>query len=121
MLFEYLYIGVPDSQGVLGSDHELVGVARVLEVVDQICQEGGKHIRQLEVITHITRIKQVVHTLQGVNNVYLIVKGVILEVPVGYLCRVLDKPLYAEIEVRVEVVHKAEFVHHKLDTVTGGH
>ena len=69
MMFEYLCVRVADGEGVLGPHYELVRVARVLIVVEQVRQEGREHVLQLQVVTHITRIEQVVHALEGVNDV----------------------------------------------------
>ena len=47
----------------------------------------------------------------------LTVVRVVLEVPVCYLRGVLDESSNCEVEMVVEVVHVANFVHHKLDAM----
>ena len=64
MMLEDLDVRVPNSEGMLGPDDELVGVAGVLIVMDQVCEEGCEHILEFEKVSHIARMKQVVHALK---------------------------------------------------------
>lgn len=64
MMLEDLDVRVPNSEGMLGPDDELVGVAGVLIVMDQVCEEGCEHILEFEEMPHIARMKQVVHALK---------------------------------------------------------
>jgi hypothetical protein len=105
---------------VLGPDDKLVGVAGVLIVMDQVREEGGEHILELEEVSHVASMEQVVHALKGVHNVHLVVEWVVLEVAIGDFRRELNEPLYIKVEVMIEVVHVPNLVHHELDPMPRG-
>jgi hypothetical protein len=105
---------------VLGPDDELVGIAWVLIVMDQVREEGGEHVLEFEEVSHVTRIEQVVHALKGVHDVHLVVEWVVLEVAICDFRSELDEPLYIKVEVMIEVVHVPNLVHHELDPMPRG-
>ena len=47
MMLEDLDIRIPNGEGMLGPDYKLIGIAGVLIIMDQIREEGGKHILEL--------------------------------------------------------------------------
>ena len=49
MLFKNEGVTVSDSKRVLGANDELIGVARMLIVVDKVSYEAGKNIIELKV------------------------------------------------------------------------
>jgi hypothetical protein len=65
---------------MLGSNDKLVGVARVFEVVDQTRGDGSQLIVLLQVLFNIANLKQIVKTLQRVDNVDLVVERIFFEV-----------------------------------------
>jgi len=105
---------------VLGPDDELVGVAGVLIVMDEVREEGGEHVLELEEVSHVARMEQVVHALKGVNYVHLVVEWVVLEVAIGDFRSELDEPLNIKVEVMIEVVHVPNLIHHELDSMPRG-
>ena len=64
MMLEDLDIRIPNGEGMLGPDYKLVGIAGVLIIMDQICEEGGENILELQEVSHVARMKQVVHSLK---------------------------------------------------------
>lgn len=44
MLFEDQSVAVTNCEGMLGANDELVGITRVLIVVDQVCNKASKDI-----------------------------------------------------------------------------
>jgi hypothetical protein len=49
MLFEDQRVTVTNGKGMLGSNDELVGVAWVLIVVDQVCNKASEDIIELKI------------------------------------------------------------------------
>ena len=106
---------------MLGPDDELVGIAGVLIIMDQVSEKGGEQILELEEVSHVTRMEQVVHALKGVHDVHLVVEWVVLEVAISDFRCELYEPLHIKVEVVVEVVHVPNLVHHKLDPMPGSY
>jgi hypothetical protein len=73
---------------------------------------------QLQVVAHVPRVEQVVHTLEGVNDVNLVVIWVVLKISISDLRGKTYESRDAEVEIFVEIVHVADLVHHELNTVT---
>jgi hypothetical protein len=65
---------------MLGANDKLVGVTRVFEIVDKTRGDGGQLIVLLQVLFNVTNLKQIVKTLERVNNVNLIVERIFFEV-----------------------------------------
>lgn len=64
MLLKYLTVAVSYSKRVFGANNELIGVTRMLIVMDHTSQEGGEDVRKFEELLHICRVHQVMHALQ---------------------------------------------------------
>jgi len=57
MMLEDLYIRISNSERMLCPDYKLIGIAGVLIIMDQIREEGGEHILELEEVSHVARMK----------------------------------------------------------------
>ena len=86
---------------MLGLDNELIGVARVLVVVDQAGDEGAKEVVALQALDHVAIAHEVVQPLDTVKNMRHAMVRILLEVAHLKLTRQRCKVLQWNVE-RVE-------------------
>ena len=86
---------------MLGLHNELIGVARVLVVVDQAGDEGAQEIVALQALDHITIAHQIVQPLHAVENVRYAMVRILFEVAHLELSRQRCKVLQWNVE-RIE-------------------
>ena len=65
---------------MLGADYKLVGVAGMFEVVDQTRGDHCQLVVLLEVLLDVANLEHVVETLEGIQDVHLVVEWVLFEV-----------------------------------------
>lgn len=73
---------------------------------------------QLEVPFEICYVHQVVHRLKGVNDVHLIVIGIVTEIAICDFCGEVEEAVGREVEGVKDVVHLTHFEHQVLDSVS---
>ena len=70
---------------MLGPHDELVQIARVLEVVDDVGDDDGEDVQFGYLILKLANGQEVMKGLQGINNVQVVVVTVVLEVAAVHL------------------------------------
>jgi hypothetical protein len=104
VVLEDAVVRVSDCQRMLGSDDELIGVARVLVVVDNVRDEHGEDVKAFDLSSQVASSEEVVHRLQRVHNMERVMVRVLLEVAE---CNLLGK---VEDSVHIDVVLLKELV-----------
>lgn len=94
MVFQHAAVRVPDGQRMLRTNDELVGVARVLEVVDNVADKDSKDVESLDLGPQVAYGEKIVHGLQRIHNVVLVVVRVLLEVPQRDFLRKVEDGVY---------------------------
>lgn len=85
MIFKSKLVGVSNGDRMLCPHDELVGVTRMLIIMDNIGNKYAEDIDLFELILEITRTKQIMHSLQRIDNVHLAVIRILLEVALSHL------------------------------------
>ena len=78
-------VRISDGNWMLGPHNELIGVSRVLKVMDDIGHEHCEHIVLLHQVLKASHVHNVVHGLKGVNDMVLVMVSVFLEVALADL------------------------------------
>ena len=85
MVFESILVRISNGDWMLCSYDELVRIARMLIIMNDICNKNSEHVYLFELFLEITLAEQVVHGLQRVDNMHLAVIRVLLEVALSHL------------------------------------
>lgn len=87
MVLENTVVTVATGNRVLCAYNKLVCIAGMLVIVDQVGNEYWENVKwfELSVSLEVADIYEEVHCLQGVNNVHLVVVGVLGRVPLIHL------------------------------------
>ena len=80
MIFQHTDVRIPNSNGMLCSYNKLVGVAWMLVIVDDVGNEDGENVHLFYLELEVSYGHDVVHGLQRIDDVQLVVEGVLFEV-----------------------------------------
>ena len=104
---------------MLGSDHELVRVARMLVVVDQAGDEGGEVVMLLQTLLDTALLEEEVQTLQTVQDMDHVVVVILFEVAELHFCGEIAHGLELDVVQFEEVVVFEYLEGQELQTVLG--
>ena len=104
---------------MLGSDHELVRVARMLVVVDQAGDEGGEVVMLLQTLLDTALLEEEVQTLQTVQDMDHVVVVILFEVAELHFCSEIAHGLELDVVQFEEVVVFEYLEGQELQTVLG--
>ena len=104
---------------MLGSDHELVRVARMLVVVDQAGDEGGEVVMLLQTLLDTALLQEEVKALQTVQDMDHVVVVILFEVAELHFCGEIAHGLELDVVQFEEVVVFEYLEGQELQTVLG--
>lgn len=104
MALQNTRIVIPDCQWMFGSDYELVGIPRVLEIMNQISNVTGEDVLLFQESLEISFEVEVVHGLDCVNNVGWVMEWVVLCVPLLYFITVVHQCLNLNLQWLQDVI-----------------
>ena len=104
---------------MLGSDHELVRVARMLVVVDKAGDEGGEVVMLLQTLLDTALLEEEVQTLQTVQDMDHVVVVILFEVAELHFCGEIAHGLELDVVQFEEVVVFEYLEGQELQTVLG--
>jgi len=102
---------------MLRADYKLVAVARVLEVVNQTRCDRCQLVVLLQVFLYVSHFHHEVKTLEGVDDVRVIVICVFFEVALGDFSNKTYKIFELDAGEKVQLVLLQDLVGHKLERV----
>lgn len=78
---------------MLGTDHKLVRVTGMLKVMDKASSDNSKHVMFFQIFTNVSSFKHIMEPLQRVQNMNLVMEGILFEIASGYLPYKCDQTL----------------------------
>lgn len=85
VIFKSKLVRVSNSDRMLCSHDELVRVARMLIIMNNISNKNTENIYLFKLVLEITRTKQIMHSLQRIDDVHLAVIRILFEVALSHL------------------------------------